>query len=869
MAMRGWRAVVGTLGVWAMLAASGCGGDSDRPAATPTAAMLTATPASTLTGSRSATATAPPTHTVTGLVSPGSTAPVTATATAMAPATQTATAVDSATPTNNPPSPTPTASATDAGPPTVTATPLCPDNTATPTPVLACSPTGTPSRTGTRPQPTRTPTPGLAMLRWFDANPRYTSGVFLPLAEYTAASVSPLTTDAWTSAARIPSGAAADGATLLLISVQLNSGSSDAPVLLRIDDGDLSDAPSGALHAVDDQRLVDRSPEGGAIDSLPDGPTDLLVDTVLIDGQRWAFALYRAPRNYDSPDLDSSRVRSVTLSALQSDLLLNDGRFLVFRPLVIFVHGTAGDTSNWDHFDLWRDSINELSGFQDARLPFFADRVSYQWIALSSGHLTDNAATILPQIGRALESWKTRFDIAATQADIVTHSYGGPVARQVAQTQPDPNPLTTADQSNARSVTNWGHGMMHKLVTLAATHRGSALANSVAYLNQLRNGALRTDVCIDGIDIGGGALADQLVLSPALRGLHETRLPGHAVIGSGTVRDADVPSISNCTSGGCEICYSASGYHGEYSLYRSQDVPTGPYQSAGDLGGTICGFSFYCENFNHASYDRLTNYVFNLAYAAPFPYSDCDLATEFPNSDLTVSACSSRGQQTTSAYSTVEDFDPALRGRLSHTQLVSTPAVADRVRFLLQQQTTSEYFAPFPATGEPTSLEEQLGNVGSAEGLAAGTACASGPDNSLINSCYSECNSCEATGDTPPCFAEYRVVPAPLVLREIGQAAPVLVYGRVARGPLDGQWTNVQSLANQIWCTVGMSSSNPSVARITTWKDISGAPDQSGINVVAAVADGHSDISLTVQNNGDGPLAVDVTVDTTPPAAPQ
>ena len=92
------------------------------------------------------------------------------------------------------------------------------------------------------------------------------------------------------------------------------------------------------------------------------------------------------------------------------------------------------------------------------------------------------------------------------------------------------------------------------------------------------------------------------------------------------------------------------------------------------------------------------------------------------------------------------------------------------------------------------------------------------------------------------------------------------VYARVARGPLDGQWTNIQSLANQIWCNVTMTSSDENVATITTWKAISGFPDQSNINVVSAVADGQSTIELTVENSMEGPLGLTVTVDTTAPA---
>ena len=63
-----------------------------------------------------------------------------------------------------------------------------------------------------------------------------------------------------------------------------------------------------------------------------------------------------------------------------------------------------------------------------------------------------------------------------------------------------------------------------------------------------------------------------------------------------------------------------------------------------------------------------------------------------------------------------------------------------------------------------------------------------------------------------------------------------------------------------------MSSNRPTVAEITTWKDLSGVPDQSGINVIQAVSDGYATVSLTVENNADGPIPLVVTVDTTPPA---
>src|SRR5207248_8396494 len=72
-------------------------------------------------------------------------------------------------------------------------------------------------------------------------------------------------------------------------------------------------------------------------------------------------------------------------------------------------------------------------------------------------------------------------------------------------------------------------------LTVAATHRGSAIATATAYLNQngLLRGFARFFACLTGQYVDRGALRDQMVLSPALRALGQTRVPGHAVVGSG------------------------------------------------------------------------------------------------------------------------------------------------------------------------------------------------------------------------------------------------------------------------------------------------------------------------------------------------
>src|SRR5438105_9741736 len=97
----------------------------------------------------------------------------------------------------------------------------------------------------------------------FDANIRYTSGIFVPLRTYTAASVQPLTTQAWTNAGRPVTRVVADGATLLLIRAELPVSSQTVTFSLRSPQS--LDVGSLLPIDVDDPRVVDVSSQGGEI----------------------------------------------------------------------------------------------------------------------------------------------------------------------------------------------------------------------------------------------------------------------------------------------------------------------------------------------------------------------------------------------------------------------------------------------------------------------------------------------------------------------------------------------------------------------------------------------------------------------------
>ncbi len=669
--------------------------------------------------------------------------------------------------------------------------------------------------------------PTASPFQLFDANVGYTSGIFLPLATYTPASVRPFTTQTWSDAARPVSRVAADGATLLLILAELPPGVGSATFSVRSEQ--LPAADPGSLWAVDDHGVTDASSQGGIIDTHPPGPSTLAVSTVVVGSRTFALLLYRAPRNFDGGATGSlaGRTVSVLLVSPSTGPPVTVASLTIVRPLVVFVHGTFVDNDAWTSFPLWHDSANELDDRQpssSSTLPFAADRISYYWIWNATGGVVEDAATILPQLVRAVRDWREATGTAATQADVVTHSFGGFVARQVAQTQPDPNPLTPVSNGNFRAAANWGHGSIHKLITLAATHRGSAVANATAYLN--RNGLLpgftRFFACLTGQYVDRGALRDQMVLSPALRALGPTRVPGHAVVGSGRA-----------------LLDPSGSYAGRARTFGGfLDNPFGPYATA-----------FHDPD---CPYDAFYDFVFNLDKNVPPVTGSGTTCSVVPNYDLTVSAGSSQGLMPAGATTTPTDLQRSsgldLIGRLNHAGFIDpsngsaaiVDAVSNRLVFLLQQPTTSSFFSPFPAVASitPTALEQLFG-LFDPSWLQTGDLC--------LPPLY-----------RPGCTAVYsriKIVPERLVLED-STPAPLYVYGL-----LNGQWVLAHSPtflfdsapAVNRNCAVTLTSSAPTVVSFVT------NPDTSA-KVPVATGIGTATISITVQGFTGNIPTVPVTV---------
>ncbi len=546
---------------------------------------------------------------------------------------------------------------------------------------------------------------GTLATSFVDANPFYLPDVTIP----DPGALKAILARDWTNGpSRTVTRIAAEGVSLLLLRTNVDSPKA-ASVRYDLVAPDGSTAAVGGLTDVTDVSLFDKSSTGGARDASGDGAQTFKAAVQTVGKDRFAYALYRAPRDFDGDLAETGAVgtRTITVRATAVDKKGKDLRatedetLTVVRPLVVLQHGTFDSPAGWKNFPLWKLGGNADADFvvPPGGYPFQIERTSFAGVSSAAGHAIPSAMVALRDFERRLQHWADATKTAAAQADVVTHSYGGVVMRLVAQgavsTDPD-NPLTV-EQSNFRSARNWGHGLMHKFVSIAATHRGSDTGNHLAVLNHsgVIRGLIRDIAASQDAAIDEGAVEDQMVLSPLLRTLAETPVPCHALVGSG-------------------LCEYNAFYANRYSKLWDADNFGGPYSAVGKLYNSD-------KSMNLANFRKISNYAYNLDY-----YVLRDDTLQDPNYDLTVSSYSMKGLMPRGNYSDHTDIESAggfatgdLVGHLTHGDEINigasgdagpTYAVTARVLQLLHAPTTSPLFAHFPAASSvpPTPLENTL-----------------------------------------------------------------------------------------------------------------------------------------------------------------
>jgi pimeloyl-ACP methyl ester carboxylesterase len=246
-------------------------------------------------------------------------------------------------------------------------------------------------------------------------------------------------------------GVAADGVARLV--VRFNAPASGTVAFSMVDTANNLSLASG--------------PENGYLTDLSGNPPTT-VPTVSNQGQR-AFAVFIAPTRFVRAAFPSDAAVNQRQFSIQATFQSSGGNtplvvttaVVVVRPLVFLVHGLWTCKDSWTNFQPLISDQRFVTSRADYRDPPGTSCVASESFSAS-------AATVYPQLKAAIQSFRASNNVAAIQADVVTHSMGGPVVRTMAL---QPTFL------NDSSYPTFGVGPIHKLITIAGVHSGTPMAN--------------------------------------------------------------------------------------------------------------------------------------------------------------------------------------------------------------------------------------------------------------------------------------------------------------------------------------------------------------------------------------------------------
>ncbi len=172
-----------------------------------------------------------------------------------------------------------------------------------------------------------------------------------------------------------------------------------------------------------------------------------------------AFAAYHAPMDFSSsPDSaeaglpDRQVFIKVKLTTSTGETIESTSPLKIVRPPVVLVHGLWGSSGAWDGF-------SPLT--TDTR--FFIKRVDYR--RTHGAFFAVNAPKVGDQIVSLIKNYKEATQVAAVQADVITHSMGGLLVR-----------MQLLVEDSFFREDNFNLGDVHKLINIDTPHLGTPLA---------------------------------------------------------------------------------------------------------------------------------------------------------------------------------------------------------------------------------------------------------------------------------------------------------------------------------------------------------------------------------------------------------
>lgn len=300
-----------------------------------------------------------------------------------------------------------------------------------------------------------------------------------------------------------------------------------------------------------------------------------------------AFVVYTAPLNFSRGEQDNPLIRrDVTLNVTSNSSGWQSTDVKIVRPPVVLVHGLWGDNTDWNNFTPQNTdsllshiyiekanygvSVTKPVETSDPPYPNAIDNLqNLNLFMASSLGFEYNAPIVLAQINSYIAKFRSIYNVASIQSDIVAHSMGGLVSR------------TMFLLPNFKNNNNFGKGPIHKLITIGTPHLGSPLATQLLYAgapapNNTDNSCVADSFSITGKFVldsvtfkdgttthgGVGDLRDdngQGVMSSALRNIQNSAETFPTAFISGTMSLNNLNELDACSRARAEyrVC---SGY---------------------------------------------------------------------------------------------------------------------------------------------------------------------------------------------------------------------------------------------------------------------------------------------------------------------
>jgi PKD repeat protein len=244
------------------------------------------------------------------------------------------------------------------------------------------------------------------------------------------------------------------------------------------------------------------------------GTARITVSTTRDAGENVAAVYYQVPDDFANVGASVPNAQPVRTLAFSAQLAGTDGTsgtgskdFYLRHAPVVFVHGIWSHGSTWSGFGLTHDPD----------LLYRNEIVIADWDGVSS--IQEGARQVRVYLNLALQQMRMQ-GIAASSVDVVAHSMGGLIAKQISHDAP---------------------GLVHKLITLDTPHFGSALAD---YLVSMQYDVIVAKFFIDKYNhpIESGAVHDlQVSVGATARRVNTGSLRAHSIIG---VASDDEPCIA-------------------------------------------------------------------------------------------------------------------------------------------------------------------------------------------------------------------------------------------------------------------------------------------------------------------------------------